>query len=401
MSDVLLGDVAQVVDCEHKTAPEAPPGCAFAYSVGTPALRGSGIDFTQAKPVDEATYRGWSRRAELVPGDLILAREAPVGGVGFIDGSRKVCLGQRTVLVRAKRELIEPRFLFYLLRSPGPQAWMDMHSEGSTVRHLNVADVRRIALGAIPPLEDQLRIAGVLDALDDLIEVNRALVADLDKAVRLLGLAMLSGARERPLVSLVEIADVTKGYSYKSSELVSGDGWLVNLKNIGRSGTFEARGFKPLTAAVKEHQIVVNGDVLVAQTDLTQDREVIARPVRVRRGTQEGRLVASLDLAIVRPRAPHTNESIYAILDAEDFRSHALGYCNGTTVLHMGARAFPDYMAPVLTQEEIENFTARVRPLREAADALNIEISEVEATRNELLPLLMSGRVRVAQGAAA
>jgi len=290
--------------------------------------------------------------------------------------------------------------MFYLLRSPGPQEWMEMHSEGSTVRHLNVSDVRRISLGELPALEEQRRIAGVLGALDDLIEVNRGLIQDLDLQARLLGSRFLAEHPGSDRVSFGEIAEVTKGFSYKSAQLVPGGGWLVNLKNVGRTGTFEARGFKPLSASPKPQQVVDNGTVLVAQTDLTQDREVIARPVRVRRGAHEGELVASLDLAIVRPRQPHTEESIYAILDTEDFRSHALGYCNGTTVLHMGARALPDYLAPSLESFEIEAFTRLARPLREAADALNTEALELESTRDELLPLLMSGRVRVGDVAA-
>ena len=298
------------------------------------------------------------------------------------------------------RELIgstDQQFLHYLMMTPSLLDYAVPQMNGSSGRQRLAADRLADYQFRLPPLAEQRRIAGVLGALDDLIEVNRGLMRHLDEMVHLLGRDLLTSATERTVIPLTEVAEVSKGYSYKSSELVPGDGWLVNLKNIGRTGTFEARGFKPLTATVKEHQVISNGDVLVAQTDLTQDREVIARPVRVRRGTLEGRLVASLDLAIVRPRPPHTNESIFALLNSDDFRSHALGYCNGTTVLHMGARALSDYVVPALDTDEIEGFTARVRPLREAADALNIEITELETTRDELLPLLMSGRVRVGE----
>lgn len=332
--------------------------------------------------------------------DVLLTSEAPLGETALVPSNDDLVLSQRLFALRGKNGVLDSRYLRYFLQSETGQSRLRERATGTTVIGIRQAELMKVLI-PVPAIDEQRRIAGVLGALDALIETDQALIAELDEMVRLLGQAALGKARERASVSLSEIADVSKGYSYKSSELVPGDGWLVNLKNVGRSGTFEARGFKPLTAVVKEHQVISNGDVLVAQTDLTQDRDVIARPVRVRRGTQEGRLVASLDLAIVRPRAPHSRESIYAILDSADFRSHALGYCNGTTVLHMGARALPDYMAPVLTPNEIEEFTACVRPLREAADALNIEVTEVEATRNELLPLLIAGRVRVAEGVAA
>lgn len=396
MSDpVLLGDVASVVDCEHKTAPVCEPGNEFAFSVGTRALRGGGIDFSQAKHVDEETYRGWSRRAELRRGDVILAREAPIGGVGWVSGEPRICLGQRTVLVRALPESVDGRFLFYLLQSPQPQEWMHAHGEGSTVKHLNVSDVRRIRLDFFPPLDVQRRIAGVLAALDGLIDTDKRLAGILDEESRLVGRRFITQVSTEPLVPMGEIAQINKGYSYKSAELTHGTQWLVNLKNVGRDGTFQERGFKPLSGSPKQQHLIDQGDVVVAQTDLTQAREVIARPVRVRRMGLEGQLVASLDLVSVKPLPGDyiTPEYIFAVLDQQAFRDHALGYCNGTTVLHMGAKAIPEFVAPRPTPQQVGRLTESVRPLRAAADALLDEASQLSAARDELLPLLLAGRV--------
>ena len=105
----VLSDIADIVDCEHKTAPSCNIEDAYAFSVGTPSLRGDRIDLSEARPVSESTYREWSKRKSLVAGDIILAREAPAGGVGFVTGSIPLCLGQRTVLVHAHRDEVEPR----------------------------------------------------------------------------------------------------------------------------------------------------------------------------------------------------------------------------------------------------------------------------------------------------
>jgi type I restriction enzyme S subunit len=57
----------------------------------------------------------WTKRLELLPGDIILAREAPVGEVEIIPQRKRVCLGQRTVLIRPKKKLVDPYYLLYLL----------------------------------------------------------------------------------------------------------------------------------------------------------------------------------------------------------------------------------------------------------------------------------------------
>src|SRR5215216_4938593 len=168
---VLKDAVRFIADCEHKTAPPALPGSEHAFSIGTSNIRGGRIDLTSAKRVDEQTYEAWTKRARPEKDDLILAREAPVGEVGYIDGKARLCLGQRTVLIKPNLDRVHSRYLHYLLLGPPIQQWMRERAAGSTVPHLNVADIRQIELGVLPPLEEQRAIAEVLGALDDKIDV--------------------------------------------------------------------------------------------------------------------------------------------------------------------------------------------------------------------------------------
>jgi hypothetical protein len=174
-----LSEVAEIVDCEHKTAPPAAPGSEFGFSVGTPALRLNFINYKEAKRVDEDTYRTWSKRAELQEGDIILAREAPVGGVGLVGAGERVCLGQRTVLVRPKKGIADPLFVYYFLQSRDCQEWMRNRSSGSTVAHLNVSDIRDIPFSYFPNLEVQRELGLQIRALDELAEHNRILLESI------------------------------------------------------------------------------------------------------------------------------------------------------------------------------------------------------------------------------
>ena len=209
---------------------------------------------------------------------------------------------------------------------------------------------------------------------------------------------MLAAFADREPVALTDYCTITKGFSYRSSELELGADTLVNLKNIGRGGTFQERGYKPLSSSrFKEAQVVSPGEVVVALTDLTQQREVVARPVRVPRSRVEGRMVASLDLAVVRPSAGHEPEFIVAVLAQDDFHSFAKNYSNGTTVLHMSTKAFDDYTIPRIDPVEARPYTEKVGRLNEACDDLADEIADLTRVRDELLPLLMSGRIRVSE----
>ncbi len=157
-----------IVDCEHKTAPIQQEGIP---SIRTPNIGKGKLLLNGVNRVSEKTYKTWTQRAEPSPGDLILAREAPAGNVAVIPENMRVCLGQRTVLIRPKADVLEPTFLAFLLLEPKTQATLLAHSRGATVQHVNMKDIRALDVGAIPSLEVQRSIVSTLLSFD--IETQR------------------------------------------------------------------------------------------------------------------------------------------------------------------------------------------------------------------------------------
>lgn len=178
-----LTDICEaIVDCEHKTA---PGGDGFAYSVGTKAMKSGRLVMDAAKPVSATTYESWTRRMQPAPGDLILAREAPVGDVVRVPDNPRICLGQRTVLVRPDAEKVHPRFLHYWLLGPDAQGVMRAQTGGATVGHLNVEDIRKLDVGPMPTsTRHQVGVAELLGSIDDLIENNWRRVQVLEEMAR-------------------------------------------------------------------------------------------------------------------------------------------------------------------------------------------------------------------------
>ena len=181
MSDVCqnLSDICElIVDCEHKTAPTQEIGYP---SIRTPNIGRGRLILDGANRVSEETYRKWSRRAVPQAQDLILAREAPIGNVAIIPKNLRVCLGQRTVLIRPDKNKVVPMFLLYLMLGDEIQDNLLAHSIGATVAHLNMRDIRNLKLPRLPPLPTQRKIAAILGAYDDLIENNTRRIKILEE----------------------------------------------------------------------------------------------------------------------------------------------------------------------------------------------------------------------------
>lgn len=162
---------SQIVDCVNKTAPVVDYETPYKM-IRTTNVKNGRIDLSGARCVDEATFIKWNRRLTPRKGDVVLTREAPLGDVGLIRTDDKVFLGQRTMIFRADGTNLDQRFLYYSLRGPTLQAQISALGSGSTVEHVRVPDAEKLIIPH-PPIEEQRKIASLLSAYDDLIENNK------------------------------------------------------------------------------------------------------------------------------------------------------------------------------------------------------------------------------------
>ena len=115
--------------------------------------------------VSYETYLQWTRRAIPKADDLILAREAPAGNIAVIPENLECCLGQRTVLIRPKKDKLISKYLAYLILSKDVQEKLLSHSTGATVEHINMRDIRAFRIYNLSSIHEQIIIVQKLDAL--------------------------------------------------------------------------------------------------------------------------------------------------------------------------------------------------------------------------------------------
>ncbi|MDF1547866.1 MAG: restriction endonuclease subunit S [Bacteroidales bacterium] len=151
-----------IVDCEHKTAPTQETGYP---SIRTPNIGKGELILENVNRVSYETYLQWTRRAVPKSGDLILAREAPAGNIAVIPENIEVCLGQRTVLLRPKKDRLVSKYLAYLILSKEVQEILLSHSTGATVQHINMKDIRAFKIYDLSDLKEQKSVAQKLDAI--------------------------------------------------------------------------------------------------------------------------------------------------------------------------------------------------------------------------------------------
>ena len=167
MSGFLLNEVCElIVDCPHTTANDEGKGFPL---VRTPNIGKGRLVYDGMHRVCEDVYKKRNARAIPQENDLIFAREATAGNVALIQKGEKVCLGQRTVLIRPNQEKVNPAFLTYFLLAPKQQYNLLSTANGATVAHFNLPTIRNLKID-LPELPIQHRIATILSRYDSLIE---------------------------------------------------------------------------------------------------------------------------------------------------------------------------------------------------------------------------------------
>ncbi|WP_024674818.1 restriction endonuclease subunit S [Pseudomonas syringae] len=150
-----------VVDCHNKTAPYVNEGV---HLIRTTDIRHGRMDLSKTRKISEETYAYWARRMQPKGGDIFFTREAPMGEAAIVPDGKKVCLGQRSMLIRLFSDLFSNRFLLYVIQSPSFQSRMIEAAIGMTVKHLRVGGVEDLMV-PVPPKTEQDKIVAIVDAL--------------------------------------------------------------------------------------------------------------------------------------------------------------------------------------------------------------------------------------------
>ena len=167
MSEYLLKDITElIVDCPHSTANDEGKGYPL---VRTPNIGKGRLVYQGMHRVSEEVYNKRNQRAVPQEDDLIFAREATAGNVALIQKGEKVCLGQRTVLIRPLQNVLDSDFLAYYILSPNTQTSLVHKAIGTTVSHVNMEDIRAYPI-PLPPLAEQRRIVSAIEKLLPLID---------------------------------------------------------------------------------------------------------------------------------------------------------------------------------------------------------------------------------------
>ena len=330
-------------------------------------------------------------------GDLLFARQSLVaagaGKCSFVNNIiEPTTFESHLIRVRLDKKRSDSKYYYYLFQLP-------YNPIKAIVNQCAQAGIRGSELQKVkvpyPSLPTQRRIASILSAYDNLIENNNKRIRLLEQMAENLYKEWFAYHRIKDSakeIRLTEIVSYSRGLSYSSEEIDCEDGNdLINLKNIQAFGGFRLDGTKKYDGLYKEEQIVIEGDLIMGVTDMTQDRRTVGSVALIPNITNLS--VISADL--IKLKSDIDNVYLYAMFRWGNVSRYISQFANGANVLHLRPQVLKNIKVMLPQKTLIEKYVSTVRPMIETINKLNTENDLLSRQRDLLLPRLMSGKLEV------
>ncbi len=392
-----LEDVCElIVDCPHSTANDEGNGFPL---IRTPNIGKGRLILEGVHRVSQEVYDKRNLRAVPQDDDLIFAREAPAGNVAVIKNGEKVCLGQRTVLLRPNKALVNPDFLAYYLLSPQQQYGLLGTANGATVAHVNIPTIRNLKID-VPDLDKQVKIAGIISAYDNLIENNQKQIKLLEEAAQRLYKEWFVDLRFPGYETTPVVDGVPEGWKWTQLADIA----AVNKRSISKDYSFEYIDYIDIgsvsagriesktrymlkDAPGRAKRVVCDGDVIwgMVRPNL-KSYALVFHP--------QDTTIASTGFAVLSAKKVPFS-FLYCHVIQDEFISYLVNCTNGAAYPAVKPIHFEEANILVPTNSLLEKFQALAEPMFRKIEVLSKQIEVAAEARDRLLPKLMSGELEV------
>lgn len=360
----------------------------------------SGVDGSNVKYITEAAHSA-IRRYTINESDVYISIAGTVGLVGIVPSELSGAnLTENAAKITEIHAGVCPRYLMYFLRSPWGQAQIVGKTGGAAQPKLALYRIEEIEF-PVSPLETQRRIASILGAYDDLIEVNRRRVALLEGIAR--GLFeewfvrfRFPGHEAVPMVDTPDgplpegwqwscfgdlVAEVREGVDPSKVEPTTPYLGLEHLPR--RSTTLTEHGLAGDVGSLKLR--FQRGDVLFGKIR-PYFHKVVWAP-------DDG--VASSDAIIYRPRDTSSAAMALAVASSDAFVAMSVQTSNGTKMPRANPAVLRGFQVATDAGKWADAYQSAAMPIIELCASLAVSNARLATSRDLLLPRLISGQLSV------
>lgn len=318
--------------------------------------------------------------------EILMSVRAPVGDMNF--ANQQICIGRGLCSINAKNG--RNKYLYYMLLNSMND--LKQKSTGTVFDSINRNDLENLEID-FHSEESQEKIENILGNIDSKIELNNEINNNLHELLKNQYRKMFVDDRKDTWIDdkLGNYLSVDRGLSYKGQFLSETGVPMINLGNVMPNGVFRIEKNKYYSGDYKDKVTVKVGDIVIANTDMTQNREVIGTPVIVP-PIYDDRIIFSHHIYGLRNLKLPKMYIFYTML-TDEWNAIAGGSATGTTVLALPKETIENYDIVIPDSETLQLFENVAESIQTKRNDILLENIKLEQLRDTILPKLMNGEI--------
>ena len=386
---------SNVTDGTHDSPKPKPFGH---YMITSKHLKNNQIDFSSANFISEEDYQKVIKRSSVEQYDILFSMIGTIGNVVHVKQKDVDFAVKNMGIFKLSKDYLKSYWLYYWLNSPCSKEYIYQRLAGSTQSYLTLNSLRDFPV-LYPGTDDARRIVSILSSLDDKIELNRKINANLEAQAQALFKSWFvdfEPFKDQPFVES-ELGMIPEGWR------VGTLGEICNQSSIKVGCRNDVKVLSPVTT----------GNLMLSEEYFTKQvfSESIAKykvvtkgafaynPARVNIGSL-GRNEYDFDGAV---------SPVYIVFECKDgyenffdlyrrterFKTEVLLRAIGGVRQSLNYTDFAMIQTVIAPQNVIDAFNPLFDNIKVTQRHLEKENSRLASLRDTLLPRLMSGELKV------
>jgi type I restriction enzyme S subunit len=178
MRTVTLAEASSLLtDGTHYTPPDIGVGVPFLTVTN---MKANGLDLVGASKISECEFRkAAAQNCAPIEGDILFSKDGTVGKVWVVRAVQPFAVLSSIAIIRPDTRRVFPEYLAHFLRTPQSLATAAQRKTGSALTRIILKDIRNLRV-PLPSLDEQKRIAAILDQADEIRGLRQSAIDRLD-----------------------------------------------------------------------------------------------------------------------------------------------------------------------------------------------------------------------------
>lgn len=347
------------------------------------------LHFNDAKFLSKEAYSKYKKKYQPKVDDLLVCNIGTIGKSLRVSKENQFLIAWNLFLIKINKEKLFSTYFAHYLNYLADKKYFDRFLTGGTVKFINKKTMGNIPI-PLPPLNQQKKIAAILDAADTYRQKTKALIAKYDELTQSLFLDMF-GSFYKDIDCFKSIKSVSNFIDYrgKTPERTNSGIPLISAKCV-RPGYFDKSRLDFLSKETYE-KVMSRGYPKVGDVLFTTEGATMGYTCRIPEGFEK--FAVGQRIITLQSKKIYNNITLEFVLNSKEIQGEIFKQATGSAAKGIRSAKFAQILVPVPPLDLQNQFAERVQAIETQKTQAKASLAKAEDLFNSLLQRAFKGEL--------